>query len=230
MISNLETAVSVVAGAIIAILTTITVEMLRRPKLRLRIAPAGEAPYPPGRPAKHGRYLAVDLVNEPLPLLFRWMSRNPALQCRGTITFHNPDGERFFAAEMPLRFARSPQPTPMQIVLGEVHGVLIDPMRLSADSRVDVYPGESTPLDIAVKFDSEDECYGWSNLNYFSDPPWRHSDWKLPQGRYLIAVTVFSSGQTCTGVYRLLNQGGPKDFRLEPARSDDKINEPVRPG
>jgi hypothetical protein len=226
----LETVISIVAGAIVAILTTITVEMVRRPKLRLRIAPAVDAPYPEDRPAKRGHALTVDLINDPLPPFFRWMSRSPALQCRGAISFHHLDGQRFFKDQMPIRFARSPQPVPMQIVLGELHGFLVDPMRLSADSRVDVYPGEFTPIDIAVKFDSEDECYGWSNLSYFSDPPWRHPDWKLPLGRYLIAVSVSSSGQKCTGLFRLLNHGGPKDFRLEPALTDDKIIEPILPG
>jgi len=225
----IEIAVSIIGGAIVAILTTIIVEMARRPKLRLRIAPVVDAPYPENRPAKRGLALTVDLINEPLPGIFRWMSRNPALQCRGTISFHHLDGQRFFKDLMPLRFARSPQPIPMQIVLGELRGFLVDPMRLSADSRVDVYPGESTPIDIAVKFDSEKECYGWSNLSYFSDPPWRHPDWKLPEGRFLVAINVSSSGQKCSGLFRLLNHGGPKDFRLEPALANDKIIEPIAP-
>lgn len=219
----LTTVIGIVAGAIIAILITITVEMLRRPKLRLQVMPTVKAPYPKDRPAEYGRYLGVGLTNEQLPWFARWMSRNAALQCRGTVTFHNIDGERFFAAEMPLRFSRSPQPLPIQIVLGEIQGVLVDPLRLTADSRVDVYPGETTPLDIAVKFNEENECYGWSNLNYFSDPPWRHPDWKLPKGRYLIEVSVMSSGQRCAGVFRLLNQGGPKDFRLETALPSDRV-------
>ncbi len=220
----METAIGILGGAIFAILTTITVEMLRRPKLRLRIAPTSEAPYPPNRPARYGRWVGIDLVNDPLPGPFRWMSRGPALQCRGTIAFHYLDGQKFFKDDMSVRFSRSPQPVPMQIVIGELRGVVVDPMRLSADSRIDVYPGESTPLDVAVKFDNEDECYGWSNSNYHSDPPWRHPDWKLGQGRYLIAVTVYSSGQKCVGLFRLLNDSGPKEFRLESALPGDKIS------
>jgi hypothetical protein len=213
--------ISVLIGAIVAIVTTITVEMLRRPKLRLQIAPATEAPYPENRPAKRGRALTIDLVNEPLPWLARWMSRNAALQCRGTISFHNLDGQRFFANEMPVRFARSAQPLPMQVFIGDTQGVVVDPQRVTADSRVDVYPGDSTPLDVAVKFDDEAECYGWSNLSYSSNPPWRNRDWKLPDGRYLIKVSVYSSGEKCVGIFRLLNQGQPRDFRLEPAMPAD---------
>jgi hypothetical protein len=151
------------------------------------------------------------------------MSRNAALQCRGVITFHNLDGQRFFANGMPVRFALSPQPLPMEIAIGDLRGAVFDMSRLTSDSRSDVYPGESTPLDVVVKFDNETEAYGWSNLSYLSDPPWRHPDWKLPPGRYLIAVTVFSSGQKCEGLFRLLNEGGPKDFRLEPALKGDKV-------
>ena len=198
-------------------------EALRRPKLRLRIAPPIEAPYPAGRPAKHGRALTIELVNDPLPRFARWMSRNAALQCRGAITFHNLDGERFFVDEMPVRFAISPQPLPMEVVIGNMRGVVLDPSRLTSDSRIDVYPGETTPLDVAVKFDGEADAYGWSNLSYVSDPPWRHPGWKLPPGRFLLAVTVFSSGQKCEGLFRLLNEGGPKDFRLESALANDKI-------
>jgi hypothetical protein len=207
----------------VAIVLTIVVEMIRRPKLRLEIAAPGEATYPHDRPAKTSRYLAVTLVNLPLPFLFRWMSRAAALQCRGTITFHNLDGERYFVDEMPLRFARSPEPVPMQIALGGVTGILVDPLRLSLDSRVDVFPGESTPIDVAVRYDSEDDCYAWSNMNYFCTPPWRHPDWKLPPGRYLVQVTVQSSGEKCVGLFRLLNQGGRKDFRLEKASQSDRV-------
>ena len=219
----LTTAIGILGGGIVAILTTIAVEALRRPRLRLRIAPPIEATYPAGRPAKHGRALTIELINDPLPGFARWMSRNAALQCRGSITFHNLDGERFFVNEMPVRFARSPQPLPMEVVIGNTRGVVLDPSRLTSDSRIDVYPGETTPLDLAVKFDSEAEAYGWSNLSYVSDPPWRHPDWKLPVGGVLVAGTVFSSGQKCEGLFRLINEGGRIDFRLEPALANDKI-------
>ena len=214
---------NIVAGGIITILVTISVEVLRRPKLRMAPANATDVTYGGDRPATTGRYLGVDLVNEPLPWFARWMSRGAALQCSGIITFHNLDGQRFFAREMPVRFARTPEPVPVQLRVGEAIIAFFDPSRASAESRIDVYPGESTALDVAVKFDSEEEAYGWSNLNYFSTPPWRNTDWKLPRGRYLVAITISSSGQKCRGVFRLLNEAGPMDFRLEPALPTDKV-------
>jgi hypothetical protein len=216
--------VSITAGGVITIAVTIFVEYLRRPRLMLAIAGPVDTTYAPGRPARKGRYLYVELVNRPLPWFARWMSRNPALQCTGTITFHNlQDGERFFAKSMPVRFSRTPEPIPTYIQLGGATVTLLDAARAGQESRIDVYPGESTQLDIAAKFDDEDDVYGWSNLSYFSTPPWRNPEWRLPRGRYLVSVTVTSSGERCSALFRLLNEAGPLDFRLSPAREGDRI-------
>jgi hypothetical protein len=220
-----ETAIGIVGGAIVAIIVTVVVEVLRRPKLRMTIVPGERVPqYPLNSTARTGHYLHIDLVNEPLPGLFRWLARDAALQCRGTITFHNLDGGQFFAAPMPVRFARSPEPIPLQIRFSGGAGVLVDPQRMSLESRFDLYPGEATPFDVAVKFDSDDAAYGWTNQNYFSEPIWRNPDWKIPQGRYLVKVTMKSSNATCRGLFRLLNDAGPNDFRLEPAQTTDRVS------
>jgi len=116
-----------------------------------------------------------------------------------------------------------PEPVAVQFVVGATQVAIFDPSRAIAESRIDVYPGESTPLDVAAKFESEEDAYGWSNLSYFSNPPWRNQDWKLPRGRYLVAITISSSGQKCEGLFRLLNEAGPKDFRLEPAQPGDRV-------
>ena len=214
---------SIVAGGVITILVTIAVEALRQPRLRLVAGSTVTNTYEPGRPAKELRSVYVNLFNDPLPWLARWMSRNAALQCTGTITFHHLDGQRFFARTMPVRFSRTPEPVPLQVVIGETSVAIFDPSRATAESRIDVYPGESTPLDVAAKFDSEDEAYGWSNLSYFSNPQWRDPNWKLPRGRYLVAITISSSGKKCRGLFRLMNDAGPSDFRLEPAQPSDNV-------
>jgi hypothetical protein len=87
----------VIAGAIIAILIATGVEYLRRPNLSLEIEnPPQDVAYHPGRPATHARYLRLRLINNSLPLWARWMIRAPALQCRGTVTFHHLDGQNVF--------------------------------------------------------------------------------------------------------------------------------------
>lgn len=70
---------------------------------------------------------------------------------------------------------------------------------------MDVQPGESEIFDVAAKLDNEEECYGWSNESYFSEPIWRNPNWQIPRGRYLIKATVVSASQKVTEILRLIN-------------------------
>lgn len=218
-----QTAIGIIGGAIVAIIITIVVEIIRRPKIQMRIGSNESISYPHHPLAHTGHYLHIEVLNKPLPRFLRWLARDVALQCRGTLTFHTLDGAQFFKTPMLARFARSPEPIPLEIRFADGVGVLIDPLRMSLESRFDLYPGEATPIDVAVKFDSEDDAYGWTNENYFSEPMWRNSDWRLPRGCYLVAVTVTASNARCKGLFRLLNNAGPSDFRLTNAQSRDKV-------
>jgi len=222
-----QIALEIVLGAIVAILMTITIENLRKPKLYLRIADHHDRTFPPGRPATGVRFLAVDLVNKPLPRLFRWMSRNAALHCHGYITFHHLDGQDFFGRAMPIRWSGSPEPVSIQLQINNTQVQIANPAMLSQISGMDVYPGESQRLDVAAKFDNDQECYGWSNESYFSSPVWRNPDWQLPPGRYLANVTVISSGEKVSRFFRLINDVPRTDTRLEKPLPEDRIHEQV---
>jgi hypothetical protein len=80
---------------------------------------------------------------------------------------------------------------------------------------VDVNPGESEVLDIAIRLDNDPECYGWNNEAYFSTPLWRNPKWKLRPGRYLARVIVTSSGRRCVRWFQIENSVGRASFRLE---------------
>ena len=217
------TVVEVILGAIVAIVTTIWVENLRKPKLELRIAEPTDLQYQ-GAPARQSRFLHLELVNKPLPRWARWMSRTAAVQCHGTITFHHLDGQNVFGRAMPIRWVSSPEPIPMRMVVDGKRILIEDPARFTLTPRMDVYPGEAERLDVAARFDNEDECYGWSNESYFSNPVWRNPDWRLPSDRYLVKVTIISAGEKCTGVFRLINNVPQQDFRVEPALSTDSVH------
>lgn len=193
----------VILGGIITILITIFVENLRRPRLTFKIGEPVDRNYT-NKPAKDVRFLGIDVINKPLPAYARWMTRNIALQCHGYISFHHLDGQNIFGRSMPIRWSYT------------IEGVPI---------TIDVPPGEARRLDVAAKFDSEDDCYGWSNENYFSDPVWRHPDWKLDRSRYLVGITIYSAGEKCSGLFRLVNDVPQQDFRLEPAMPNDFIRE-----
>jgi hypothetical protein len=212
----------VIAGAIIAVLIAIGVEYLRRPNLSLKIETPPQDSKFSNHPAIESRYLRLLLRNKPLPRWARWMLRSPALQCRATITFHHLDGQNVFGRSMAGRWAGSPQPIPLEAIIdGNRRLQIFDPARLTLDSKIDTYPGEQELLDVAARHDAEPECDGWNNEAYLQPSLWRTPAWKLPAGRYLVKVVVASSGQTCTGVFRLINDVQRMDFRLEPAQPGD---------
>jgi hypothetical protein len=207
---------STIFGALVSIGAVVFVEYLRRPSLELKENPPLDLKYDPGsRPATEIRSLRVILSNRTLPWFARWMLRVPALQCRATITFHHlADEQDIFGRPMEGRWPNTPELVPIVIPPAGPGG---QPVVLIPQSRgVDVYPGESEPLDIAFRADNDTECYGWNNEAYFSTPPWRNPRWKLDRGRYLVRVIVTSSGQKCTGWFRLENSVGRDSFRLEP--------------
>jgi hypothetical protein len=129
------------------------------------------------------------------------------------------------------RWSTSPEPTLIElngeVDLGTEIGkrpvklYMRDPSRVTPFSRIDIHAGESVLLDVAVRLDQDQECYGWNNWSFWSTPPWRNPEWRLEKGRYLVEVMVTSSGQTRRGVYRLINDVPRSDFRLEEARAED---------
>ena len=225
------TIISIVLGGIITIVTVIFVENLRKPKLELAIADPHDKEYGDEHPARKSvgvwkvRYLGISLVNKSPSWWFKWISRNAALQCRGFITFHHLDGQNVFGRAMPVRWSYTPEPIPIVGIIDNKQIYIFDPAKLTLESRVDVYPGESQRLDVGARFNNEDECYGWNNENYISVPQWRNPSWKLSHKRYLIKVTVVSSGDKCTKIFRLINDVSQNDFRIESALATDVVRE-----
>ena len=212
--------VQVVLGAIIAIAITVWVARLHRPSLRLSIEePPCDIQYEEGRPARKARYLRLMLLNEPLPWYASWTVRASAQQCRAEVAFHELDGGPPIGGPMPARWAGSPQPIPLPIVnsKGLIEFQLLDIGRMTSESRIDVYPGDREQLDVAARFDDEQDCYGWNNEAYSHN--WRNPRWRLLRKDYLVKVVVTSSGHKCVGLYRLLNSA---DFRLQPAAEGEK--------
>ena len=116
---------------------------------------------------------------------------------------------------MQIRWVGSPEPVPLQASISGQPLLIIDPVRLTPKVDRAIYPGEEQHFDVAARFDSELECYGWSNESYFSVPLWRNPNWKIPSGCYLIKVEISSSSKRCSGVFRLVNDAETSDFRLE---------------
>jgi hypothetical protein len=211
-------------GAILSILITVWVARLYRPSLLLSIDPPLDLVYEVNAPAKKARHLRLRLHNEALPWYARWTVRAPAQQCRGEITFHQLSGEPLSSGDkMPVRWVNSPQPVSLPIVSRTSRTVefeMLDIGRMTSESRIDIYAGESELLDIAVRFDDEQDCFGWNNEAYFHQ--WRNPKWQFPRSVYLARVIVRSSGHKCEGLYRLFND---PNFHLEPAKAGDVVKQ-----
>lgn len=84
---------------------------------------------------------------------------------------------------------------------------------MSIVSKMDIPAGEQEDLDVAVRCDDDVDCYGFNNDSYRTN--WRNDRWKLPKNRYLVEVTVRSSGQKISKKFLLNNDSRRDQFRLE---------------
>jgi hypothetical protein len=108
--------------------------------------------------------------------------------------------------------ASSPQPKVAHVVIqGQSVPVILNPEELKVTA--DIYPGDSEPLDVAMRVDQEVDAYGWHNETYFYHN-WRNPQRKLDHERYLVEVIVTSSGRKRRGVFHLDNDGPFTDFHL----------------
>jgi hypothetical protein len=213
------TGIGVVFGGFLNIVAAFLVEKWRAPKLKLSIEPVVDAMILPTREQYKATRLWVS--NEPLRGIRGWfMIRSPALVTQAIITFHQiTDGQKLVERPMAGRWADTLQPAPMPILdrAGNTAFFLNDPGRFGVGTRMDIYPGERPSLDIAVRFADNENCYGWNNETYLSRPFGRNDTWRLPRGSHLVKVSILSSGPKSEGVFRLVNDGGLEDFRLEDA-------------
>lgn len=218
-------ALNVFIGALISLFTIVWIERKRLPVLKVRIEiPTIDLTYDSASPAVRHRALRLIIENQALRSHWRWwLARSAAVNCSATITFHHLDGQDVFGRSMGGRWAKSPQPVPLVGMVGNERFVIFDHTRFTLESRIDIFPSDHTELDVAARFDNDQEAYGWSNESYFSNPTWRPPQWKLAPGRYLVRVRVRAANAQCAGLFRLINDVPISDFRLERALPTDHV-------
>jgi hypothetical protein len=203
-----------ILGGIVTVGISIWAERLRSPAVRLALGDS--ITIAPQGPFQHnGRSLRVAVTNERLPLWAEWwLSRLPAQQCRAQISFLRLDGTPFLHHPMVARWAGgSPEPRVAHI---QTPGGGTVPLLTNSEelkNTVDIYPGDTEQIDIAIRVDHENEAYAWNNETYFY-PNWRNPNRQLNHERYLIRVIVTSSGRKCVHVFRIDNDGPFTSFNL----------------
>lgn len=209
-------------GAVLSFLATIVVEYQKKPKLQFAIEnkPLVRR-HPVGAPVTDSTFLRIVVTNKPMPKLLRWFARSAAYQCTGDIQFHDPDdGAPLLLRAIPVRWAASDEPFSYQAVSGGKVAEVFDPAKYNAGFRRDCFPGTPELVDVAARFDNDDDCYGWSTESYVKG--WRNPEFKLSKGRYLAKVTIRFSGEPVSGVFKLENSLARPNFKLLPASKEEK--------
>jgi len=224
----LEMLLGAILGTLFSITVTIAIELLRVPHLELRIPLESEVQDIDYRamgvpkPAKRARWAQLYLTNKALPGWLRFLQRSPAVQCQGTAKFYHKDGQPVWDREMPIRWTYSPEPYYEESVRGEDGKHQSRKVqRLDRLVRsVDIQPSRPIKLDLAARYDDDEECYGWNNETYIRG--WRNLYWKLDKGIYFVRVRISAVNAQCEGFYRLVNDVPIDDFRLVDALPEDK--------
>lgn len=205
-------------GVLSSLIVAMFVEWMRKPRLSLSILPPEEVGLYDGDGALIEHYVAlkVCVLNDALPVSFRWMQRQSARDCRATLNFLREDKTPFIARPMAGRWAGSVQPVALQGLIRpsmetiEIHDIA----RLNADSRINIPAGETEGLDVAVRFPTMSDAFGWTNESYRYGG--RHPGFRLPAGRYLVDILLQSEGVKKKECFRIENDHTIDEFRLAP--------------
>lgn len=215
----IDFAISLLAG-VMGIVLVLWVERQRRPRVCLRKGSEHEIGTSHD-PRPHWKWLRIQVQMVPIPRWLRWayQHRDPALSCQAWIAFHHyPDGGAVFGDIMEGRWSEAPPP---EVVPIAAHGRLVGKGLGARNARYDIHPTDQPHIDVVIKLEGEDRCYGWTAESYVQD--WKHPRWSLGPGRYITLVKLRTAWEEVREAFLLSNDTGMTDFRLEDLPPDDRI-------
>ena len=230
-------AVSIVLSALVTIGVVVVVERFRKPDLRLEVAE-------PVTDANGWRVAVVHLRNARLPWILQWMSRDPAMECHGTVTFCTLDRSPLPPGPMPIRWSKDEQPIGLQHFIDKEgrkqhsplfrhsprrrglrllsrvidstieHTRAVDLNPFLSPSVVHVYPDEEAQLAVVVRHNDTND-----SCYGWSNQNYRFgglSPWVLKKGEYRAHIKITSSSRKIDDWFRLVDDGTQAGLRLEP--------------
>jgi len=170
-------------GLFAALLVVVVVEGFRGPNFKFEAYDT-----PPDSP--NGvllRFVHVRVTNERRAFLLRFIDETAYL-FTAEILFANPTASRPLVEPMKARWPESE----------DEPATAKDTLR---DYRETLPPGSSSSVNVAVKFNGEDECWGFNTRSYQYQPPpssrWlRDPKKQLDDDRILVVVAVTAQGKT----------------------------------
>ncbi len=105
------------------------------------------------------------------------------------------------------RWSSNPAPRQFRLVNGERHEIF-DPWLVQRGRFLDIVSdSKPEPVAIAVKFEGEEDCYGFTNESYEPNHL-RDAKRKLPKGKYIVTATAISGEVSSEPVQFLLHNDG----------------------
>lgn len=212
---DIFTVISAFLGAVFSFFLSIPIEYQRKPKLSILLEAFNFEEHLVDKPAKKIKVLRVKLVNRKVkPFFSWWLKRESATHCNATIQLLSIEGlAPLFSSPVHARWTRSDEPYTVQIDSNTKQPqIVFDPAKYNAVMTRNCYPANDEPIDIATRYDNEEECYIWNNDIYYKG--WRNIDLRIPKGVYYVVVTVYTSGEKTYGFFKLQNLLKIKDFQL----------------
>jgi hypothetical protein len=183
----------------------------------------GTIPYPPSRQP-------VVLESRPAPRFARVRVTNDspseaegiaAENVTATVAYYNAAGDCVLG---PLdgRWASSKQRHEWDRV-----GLHVEPLETNIPARA-----KPRPLDIAMKYAADEECYAFNNDNAFAHEDGRLEKQRLGRGTFRVELVLRASniGEPIVRSFVLTNPGAGGDVTLEPARAESVTRETVAGG
>jgi hypothetical protein len=214
----------IILGGLVSFFFIMWVEYQRLPKIRLNIS------YPNpidvnffddnGKIINQVKSLRINVSNEKLDSW--WLCRYPASKCYAFITFYHLSGQKIFDTPMAARWVKAPQPVPIRGLVNGSKITIYDLERLTPQSNIDIHPGETEIIDVAVRPNNNDFGYGFCNESYFA-PGLLFPKWKFGKGEFNIIIEIISSSGKVKEIFKIINNGKNGDFKLAEALQIDRL-------
>ena len=123
------------------------------------------------------------------------------------------------------RWASTPEPvTPLALLRGgEQHDIVTVIDLAKTVDTVDIPPGSYDVLDVLVRVQGRDDCWGWHNRTIGRDDAAPEHRFVLQAGRYRALIRAQTAGRQFDYVVRIVNDVPFEDFRLEQVNPQPKV-------
>lgn len=197
--------IGAILGAIFSILTTIFIELIRKPRLEISITENSD--HENNYPLR--RHLILEVKNKNPIWLLKWVNREPAMHCKGTAMFLDINNKPLIENPISIRWCSLPEPS-----FGLGTNIIQTPSIYDFIPKIDIYPGESEKLVFTIKFDSESEFYGFNNFSYFSSS-FKNPNYRIIANICYVDIEIKSSCKTINKRFIIKNEKGIVGFIIE---------------